>query len=191
MSDLSDEILFSKFKAGDHASFDILLARYASPLFSLILKSVRNRPQADDIFQDVFFKVIEKKDLFRQATSFKAWVFTICRNTCIDAARKHKRGPKIDSLFQEEGISLEEVLPAGRPSAVDKMEESEENKMLDHLLEVLPPEQRETFYLKVKGELTFEEIGEVMNCSVNTAKSRMRYALEQLRATLKKRGMLK
>jgi len=191
LKEAPDEILFSRFKRGDQQAFDLLIKRYQGPIFALIIKSVRNHAQAEDLFQDVFFKVIEKRDQFRENVSFRAWLYTITRNTCIDRARKFKRTPPIDSIFKNEERPLE-VNIAGHEEAPDTAASGAElDTFLSEAMEVLPAEQRETFYLKVKGELTFEEIGETMKCSVNTAKSRMRYALERLREIFKKRGYLK
>lgn len=187
----TDETLFGRFKEGDQAAFDLLLKRYQGPIFSLILKSVRNHQAAEEIFQDVFFKVIEKRDSFRTDVSFRAWLFTVCRNTCIDTARKNKRAPGIDSIFADEEKPLEIRLGSPNPGPLEGAAGSQLDSFLEEALRELPPEQRETFYLKVKGEMTFEEIGEVMKCSVNTAKSRMRYAAEQLREIFKKRGYLR
>lgn len=191
LNEATDEVLFSRFQRGDQRAFDLLLKRYQVPIFSLILKSVRNRAQAEDIFQDVFFKVIEKRDQFRETVSFRAWLYTICRNTCIDTARKHKRTPYVESIFKNEERPLEINIVGHEESPDTAASGAELDSFLSEAMEVLPPEQQETFYLKVKGELTFEEIGETMKCSVNTAKSRMRYALERLREIFKKRGYLK
>lgn len=188
---LTDEMLFARFKRGDQEAFDVLLKRYQAPIFSLVLKSTRNRAEAEDLFQEVFFKVVERRDQFRESVSFKAWLYTVSRNTCIDAARKQKRRPATSSIFVDEEKPLEIRLASKNENPLDAAAGLELNTFLNEAVQVLPPEQRETFYLKVTGELTFEEIGEAMNCSVNTAKSRMRYALERLREVFKKRGYLK
>lgn len=188
---VADEALFARFKKGDHKAFDLLLKRYQGPIFSLILKSVKNRQNAEELFQDVFFKVIEKRDSFRTDVSFRAWLFTVCRNACIDTARKNRRAPGIDSIFVDEEKPLEIRQAGGNPGPLEGAAGSQLDSFLGEALREVPAEQRETFYLKVKGEMTFEEIGEVMKCSVNTAKSRMRYATETLREIFKKRGYLK
>lgn len=187
----SDETLFSRFKNGDQESFEVLLKRYQGPIFSFIMKSVRDVEVANDVFQDVFYKVIDKRELFHPTISFKAWLYTLTRNTCIDRARKKKRTPNMGSLYYEENSSAEERYESGEPQPEENVVESQLDNFLEEALETLSEEQRETFYLKVKNELTFEEIGEAMNCSVNTAKSRMRYALEHLRPLFLKRGYLK
>lgn len=188
---MTDETLFNRFKGGDQRAFEVLLARYQGRLFSMIYKSVNNRAAAEDMFQDVFFKIIERRDQFRDAVSFKAWAYTICRNTCIDGSRKRKRTPKEDSIFVDEEKPLEIRLESRGISQYDATSGAEHEKFVADALKGVPGEQRETFYYKVRGELTFEEIGAVMQCSVNTAKSRMRYVLGHLREVLTKRGYLK
>ncbi len=187
---LTDEILFARFKNGDHPAFDALLARHQGLVFSFILKSVHDRPRAEDLFQEVFAKVIEKRDQFQPTVSFKAWLMTVCRNTVIDSVRYHKRRPQGDSLYEHEDRPLELKVAVDAPLPDQQVGDSEMNSLLNAVLNELPAEQKETFYLKVYEDLTFEEIGEVMKCSTNTAKSRMRYALETLRGILRKRKIL-
>lgn len=187
---LTDEVLFSRFQAqNDKQAFEVLLGRYKGPLFSFILKSVKNRELAEELFQDVFFKIIEKRDNFRESVSFRAWAYTVCRNTCIDSVRKDRRTPLHESFgFDAEDVNF--LPPVESGTQHQKSVENELNSFLEKSLKEIPKEQAETFYLKVCSELTFEEIGESMNCSVNTAKSRMRYALDSLREIFGKRGYL-
>lgn len=187
--DTSDEVLFARFKKGDQQAFESLVQKYKGLVFSFILKSVRVRERAEEIFQDVFFKVIERREQFQPTVSFKAWMMTICRNTCIDSARAQKRRPQPDSLFHDDEKPGELNVPDDKLNPEEEFRHMELYSALDKILLELPEEQRETFYLKVKNELTFEEIGMVMNCSTNTVKSRMRYATEQLRELFKKRGI--
>ncbi len=146
---------------------------------------VKSQAHAEDIFQETFFKVVERREQFRSDVSFKAWLFTIARTTTIDALRKKKRTPEdLDDEGQIEGISVE-------TNAHENVVEGELGSLLTEALKKLPPEQRETFVLRVKSELTFEEIGEVMVCSTNTVKSRMRYAMDTLGDYFRKKGLLK
>lgn len=182
---LTDEILFSRYKAGDTVSFNTLLAKHKNQVFAFIFKMVKSQAQAEDIFQETFFKVVERREQFRSDVSFKAWLFTIARNTTIDALRKKKRTLEdLDDEGQMEGISSD-------ANAHDNAVEGELSSFLTEALKKLPPEQRETFVLRVKAELTFEEIGEVMVCSTNTVKSRMRYAMDTLGDYFRKKGILK
>lgn len=183
LAQLSDEILFNRYAGGDLKAFDILLKRHKGLIYSLILRYIRNSQQADEVFQEVFLKVCKNRDQFREAVSFKSWMVTICRNTCIDHIRHQKRTLVTDSLDSADGEdrSLSEQVPGNQPSPLETLTLAIEDEALAELLDKLPLEQRETFQLKVAGEMTFEEIGAAMKCSVNTAKSRYRYALDALR----------
>lgn len=190
-STLTDEILFARFQRGDASAFDIILSRYRASVFHMILRSVYNRQRAEEVFQECFKKIIEGRDNFKPTVSFKAWLFTIVRNTCIDEARKRHRQPGIDSIYADgDDQPLENKLSDDRLRADEEFSGAELKRSLDLALQKVPEEQRQTFYLRVVEELTFEEIGESMSCSTNTAKSRMRYALEQLRDLLKKRKVI-
>lgn len=188
---LADETLFKRYQEGDQACFATLMRRYQGPMYGMILKSVRNSSSADELFQDVFFKVIERRDQFREAVSFKAWLYTICRNTLIDQARKNKRRPSPHSIFMDEEKPLEININNQEVPQDHLVSGAQLDRLVEEAFTSIPEAQRETFYLKVKGGMTFEEIGEVMDCSVNTAKSRMRYALSHLRTIFRKRGYLK
>lgn len=189
---LTDEVLFNRYCGGDAQAFDELLKRNKSLLYSLILRYTHNRSVADEIFQEVFLKVFRNKELFREAVSFKAWLVTICKNTCIDYCRRQGRTLKTDSLSEEageHGHALAERVASDEPTPEDNVNFKIEDRDLKDLLDKLPEEQRETFYLKVIMELTFEEIGESMQCSTNTAKSRFRYALETLRGLVRRKQL--
>lgn len=191
---LTEEILFKRYCEGDIEAFDVLLERLKGLAYSMILRYVKNDSLADEVFQEVFFKICKNKDQFREAVSFKSWLVTICRNTCIDLARKQGRELKTNSLDAlgsgEDERSLAEKLASDAPTPLDDASLKVENEELAELLENLPAEQRETFYQKVVMEMTFEEIGQAMACSTNTAKSRYRYALVTLRSLVKRKRLL-
>ncbi len=190
LHDLSDEELFALYKEGSREAFDLILTRYQNPIFSFIIKSVKNRQKAEELFQEVFYRVVEKRNLFQSAVSFKAWIYTICRNTCIDDYRKSRRRPQTDVFFGDEESDGTQDLPSDDINQEDYIKSNDLEALLNEAFKYIPPEQKETFYLRVKKEMTFEEVAEVMHCSTNTAKSRMRYALEHLRDFFRRRGAL-
>jgi RNA polymerase sigma-70 factor (ECF subfamily) len=190
---LTEELLFKRYCEGDIKAFDALLERLQGLAYSMILRYVKNVSLADEIFQEVFFKVCKNKDQFREAVSFKSWLVTICRNTCIDYTRKQSREFKTTSLdggMEDEGRSLAEQIAADAPSPLEEVSFKIEDAHVAELLDNLPAEQRDTFYQKVVMEMTFEEIGAAMGCSANTAKSRYRYALVALRSLVKRKRLL-
>lgn len=189
---LSDEVLFNRYIGGDTLAFDTLLKRMQGLVYSLILRYVQNDSLADEIFQDVFFKVCKNKDQFRHSTSFKAWLAMITKNTCIDATRKDKRTIKTLALDTQEDDErpLSEIVADEAAGPVVHLDWKLEQTEMEGLLDNLPEEQRETFYMKLVMDMTFEEIGESMAVSVNTAKSRYRYAVATLTGILKRKQAL-
>lgn len=190
---LTEEVLFNRYTGGDVKAFDELLKRTKGLVYSLILRYVRAHSEADEIFQDIFLKVCKNKELFRQAISFKSWLVTITKNTCIDYTRRQKRSLKTETLdgdTREDKRQLAESVASEELRPDETLSIQMENVELTELLDKLPIEQRETFYLKVVMELTFEEIGQAMQCSTNTAKSRYRYALTTLRGLVKRKRVL-
>lgn len=134
-------------------------------------------------------KLIERIDHYDGSGSFKAWFFTLCRNHCIDRLRHQARRPEIvESEFRGDEAGSPTPLSmavASQIPADGHVYQQELRAGLEESLKKLPEDQREVFLLKERGELTFEEIAQVQGVSVNTVKSRMRYAMESLRRSLK------
>lgn len=192
--DLTDEVLFNRYAGGDMAAFDVLLRRHKGLIYSLILRYVKSATIADEIFQEVFLKICKYKDQFRESISFKSWMVTICRNTCIDHLRHVKRSLETESLDADVrggNHSLNERVASADPIASDYLAIRLETEEMGGYLEKLPLEQKEAFYLKVVMDMTFEEIGAVKKCSVNTVKSRYRYALETLRGLVNRQRLIR
>lgn len=189
---LSEELLFRRYCEGDVKAFDALLNRLKGLAYSMILRYVKDSALADEIFQEVFLKVFKNKDQFRESISFKSWLVTICKNTCIDSLRKLKREFKTSPLDpgDSEDRPLSERVANDERSPLEELSLKLEGQELAGLLDHLPLEQRETFYLKIVMDLTFEEIGQSMSCSTNTAKSRYRYALVLLRSLVKRKRLV-
>lgn len=193
--ELSNEVLFQRYGKGDLQAFEELLARHKRLIFHLILRYVRNQARAEEVFQDVFLKVCKNKDRFREAVSFKSWLVTITKNTCIDYLRRQQRELKVQSLdhgFGEDDDRAlsDRIADENARTPLQSALESIENEHLNQLLDNLPQEQKETFMLKVIHEMTFEEIAEATKVSTNTAKSRHRYALKALRALVNRQRFL-
>lgn len=193
--ELSSEVLFGRYAKGDILAFDALLARHQKLIFSLIMRYVRNPAHADEIFQEVFYKICKNKDQFRESVSFKSWLATIAKNTSIDFLRRQKKElgvlPLDDQRLEAEGRPLSDRLSneddlSPLETVIHRFEDTELNTLLDEL----PVEQKETFVLKVVMDMTFEEIAVSMKISVNTAKSRHRYALKALRGLVKRQQLM-
>ena len=189
---LTDEALFEQYKGGKIEAINAIIDRYKKPIYSFLLCKTKNKSEADDIFQDVFFKIIEKPQGFKESVSFKAWFFTLARNTYVDHLRKKIRAkPHVPlEMPDDEKKSLADTLPDDGPSLEQWVGGQKISEVVDALMGELSEEQRESFYLRVRQELTYDEIAKMMDCSVNTIKSRVRYALETIRSLLIKKGVV-
>lgn len=180
LSLLSPEVLFGRYREGDSAAFTELVAQMGDRLFAFIARFLGNRTEAEDVYQNVWIKVATRAELYDPQARWETWLYTIARHACLDALRARSRRREVS---WEEGEE-----EASRPTPDDppekKLEEEELGLRIANAVEALPLEQREVFLLKEEGNLTFEEIGDLLGCGKETAKSRMRYALARLRNAL-------
>lgn len=174
MSDPADEALLRAYRAGEEQAFELLLDRYRRPLFNFVLRSVRDRGRAEELYQDVWMRVIERCDEFRGDAKFSTWLYTIARNRCVDHQRKmvFRRHASLDAMG-------ERVPNPGPPTDRLAVRRTLQARIAE-AVEGLPEEQREVFLMRQVQGLAFKEIAEVVGVSANTVKSRMRYALERL-----------
>ena len=191
-----DDELVAAYLQGQQQAFGVLFQRYKNGIFFVVRNYFPNRERAEEVFQEVFLKLLERLNHFDGSGSFRGWFFTLCRNHCIDRIRQQARRPETpDSQWRDDegdgqatpvGRATEDSLPADQ-RAYDR----ELAEQLETAIQKLPEEQRETFLLKERGGLTFEEIAKMMGVSINTVKSRMRYALESLRRMLRHKAFVK
>ncbi len=186
MSDPSDEVLLAAYREGDSGAFETLLERYRAPLFNFLLRSARDRGRAEELYQDVWMKVIERCEKFRGDAKFSTWLYTIARNLTIDHQRKMRfRGhASLDAIHSKSGQPVGERVPNPGPSTEQLAIGGLARARIASAVEGLPEEQREVFLLRQLQGLAFQEIAEVVGVSANTVKSRMRYALERLQHSL-------
>jgi RNA polymerase sigma factor (sigma-70 family) len=177
----SDQELINLFIEGESKCMEVLINRYKKNVFTYILMSVKNKEVADDIFQDTFIKVINslKSGKYTDKGKFLSWVIRIAHNLTIDYFRKEKNqntcsndSGEID-LFNSPKFSDENI--------EDKIIGDQIETDVRSLIELLPDEQKQIILLRHYGDLSFKEIAEQTNVSINTALGRMRYALINLR----------
>ena len=188
----SDEQLLAAYRGGDVRAFERLLARYERPIWSFLRRFVRDAEAAEDLLQEVFLRVV--RDAQGNATwkgdaRFSTWLYTIARNLCIDRARRSAvRGSEsIDGPTNgepEATTTLHERIAAPGPETDAVVAGREAARRIDRAVAELPDDQREVFLMREVMELPFAEIASVVGVSEPTVKSRMRYALEKLRAAL-------
>ncbi|MFH0910658.1 MAG: sigma-70 family RNA polymerase sigma factor [Planctomycetota bacterium] len=188
----SNEDLLEAYAAGDEAAFEDLFMRVGDRLFTFIRRYLGDHHQAEDVYQALCIKVASRAARFERRSSAMTWLYRIARNACLDTLRAEGRRPRIslDGGGRGNGNPVygHATHPAPNPSA--GAEEAELGLAILRAVELLPDEQREVFLLKEEGELSFEEIGLLLDCGKETAKSRMRYALERLRNALGREARL-
>ena len=190
MGQESDRELIQRYRKGDIEAFDILIKRYEKPLFNFIYRLIGNKATAEDIFQEVFLRAIKGIVRYRHQRKFSSWLYRIAHNLVIDTVRKEER-EKVISLETKvkeskgESLLLKDVIPDKRCLPHRHLEREELRKRLEEALESLPFEQRQVFILREHSQLPFKEIASLLNCSLNTALGRMRYALKNLRKQLR------
>jgi RNA polymerase sigma-70 factor, ECF subfamily len=183
-----DETLMLRYQGGDVSAFEILLSRHERPVYNFLLRSVGNRSVAEDLLQDTFLRVIKGAPTYQRQAKFTTWLYTIARNLCVDRSRrqKHRKAQSLDQPLRDDDGSgtLLDVLPDSGPGSERQAIGHELRERLHAAIASLAEDQREVFLLRQFHDMPFKEIAEVVGIPENTAKSRMRYALEKLRLEL-------
>lgn len=186
LSSASDEELMLQYKAGAYAAFEELVRRHQRKVYHFAWRSLGNPQAAEDALQEIFLRVVKHAPTYEPKAKFTTWLFTIARNWCIDEGRKQtfRRTESLDApLSDEEGSATRlDMVPNPQPGADQGADAMRIRRALDAALAKLPAEQREVFLLREHSGVQFKEIAEMTGVSENTVKSRMRYALEGIRA---------
>ncbi|MCD4790455.1 MAG: sigma-70 family RNA polymerase sigma factor [Bacteroidales bacterium] len=188
---LSDKELIGRYLQGNHASLEILISRHQNRIYAYILMIVKNKELANDLFQDTFIKVINtiRAGSYNEEGKFLQWVMRIAHNLIIDHFRKSNRIPVIDNSKNED-FNIFDTLNIMDESIEDRMITEQIHKDVRNLIEILPDEQREVLYMRHYAEMSFKDIAEVTNVSINTALGRMRYALINLRKFIAEKNIV-
>lgn len=176
-ADLNDTALMLRYRDGDVDAFETLYNRHRAALFRYLVRRIGNQTLAEDVFQEVWSRIIRNRKNYRPSAKFSTYMFHIAHNCSIDHYRKSGNQQNIVS-DQEEGVP-EAQANTGNPVA--EAEASETRRTLTVALSNLPDEQREAFLLHEESGLTLDEIGQVTGVGRETVKSRLRYALGKLR----------
>ncbi|MFT4600320.1 MAG: RNA polymerase sigma-70 factor (ECF subfamily) [Arenicella sp.] len=186
---LTDKELIRSYLAGDEKSFEILLNRNKDRVFGYIMSKIRNENLANDIFQEVFIKVIRtfKNGSYNEEGKFLPWVLTISHNLVIDHFRKSKKMKMIsESSSKSEEFNIFSVLSLTDNNVEDDMIKDQIESDVVRLVEFLPEEQRNVLKNRIFKGMSFKDIAEQNDISINTALGRMRYALINLRKLIEK-----
>jgi len=176
----TDEQLLEKFMSGSEESLEVLIKRHKGTVLSYILRTTKNKDVSEDIFQDTFIKVVQnlKNKRYRENGKFLPWVIRISHNLIIDHYRGKKKVHVSHDDFEYDILSYEATnLEAQEERIIDE----QTKKVLEKLIKQLPKEQSEIVKMRYFWGLSFKEIAEHTDVSINTSLGRMRYALINLR----------
>ncbi len=192
MQNLSDNELVQLYINGNEAPLAILIQRHKRKIFSYIYIITRDKALSEDVFQDTFFKVIQtlKRGQYNEEGKFLPWVLRISKNLVIDHFRRLKKMPTIPVVVNEEGEETEifDLIP-GQDHVRDEHESNEFRRHIRGLVNDLPAEQREVVVMRTYYDMSFKEISEFTNVSINTSLGRMRYALINLKKMMEEKNM--
>jgi len=187
---LNDKDLIILYLEGNESAFAELLSRHKDKIYTSIYLFVKDHDLAEDIFQDVFIKIIKtlRKGKYNHEGKFLQWAMRISYNLCVDHFRREKRRTKVSS---SETFDIFDVLETKDDNMEQTMIKSQKHTMIRELVDKLPAEQREVVILRHYADMSFKEISKLTRVSINTALGRMRYALINMRKMIEnKESML-
>ena len=179
----SDEELMLRYGRGDARAFELLYRRHRLPLYRFLLRQVGNAATAEELFQDLWMRVVNSRGRYEARAKFTSWVYAIAHNRLMDFYRGNGRA---SFLSHEESESVLEDTPAAELAAEVRLDRKRAVERLLAALVELPDAQREAFLLQQEGEMSIEQIAAATGVGPETAKSRLRYAVAKLRASLGK-----
>jgi RNA polymerase sigma-70 factor (ECF subfamily) len=172
-----DSALMLRYKDGDVAAFEMLYRRHNDALYRYLLRLCQHRDAAEDIFQEVWGKIVKARDNYRPTAKFTTFLYRVAHNCFIDYIRRNKRHSMTADIEPDSQAD-----PGDLPET--ETERSLARRRLDVALRQLPDEQRDVFLLREEAGLSLEQIASVTDCNRETAKSRLRYAVNKLRAAI-------
>ena len=189
MSIFPDNILIQQYLKGDNVSFEILLTKYKQRIYSFIYSKIKDRDIADDVFQDTFIKVIQtlKKGAYNEEGRFVSWVMRIAHNLIIDHFRRQQRMPMYDTYDHEQDVFYRLSEPS--KNIENMIIDSQIKSDITALMLELPENQYEVLKMRLFQDMSFKEIAERTNVSINTSLGRMRYGLINLRKLIDERNL--
>ncbi|MCD6201458.1 MAG: sigma-70 family RNA polymerase sigma factor [Bacteroidales bacterium] len=189
MRHLTDQELVVRYRKGSQESIEVLINRHKNKVYSYILMTVKNTALAEDLFQDTFIKVVQSLDVgrYRENGRFLSWVIRIAHNLIIDYYRKQNKMNTYSNDDYENDLFNNQKL--SDMTVEEKIVREQIYEDVRKLLEYLPEEQREVVVLRHYAGLSFKEIADHTNVSINTALGRMRYALINMRKMIEAKNL--
>jgi RNA polymerase sigma-70 factor (ECF subfamily) len=189
---LNDNELVQLYMGGNEDCLAVLLHRHKGRIFSSIIVVLKDHALAEDIFQDTFFKVIQtlKRGQYNEEGKFLPWVLRIARNLMIDHFRRARKMPPVPVYINEDGeeVDVFSTIPSSDGNHMAQ-EVSALKRNIRNLINELPDDQREVVLMRTYYDMSFKEIAEFTNVSINTALGRMRYALINLKKMIEERNV--
>ncbi len=187
---LSDQVLLNHYLTGDQGAISQLIERHTRRVRDYITMMVKDRDVADDILQETFIKAVRVIDNGRYTDNgkFLSWILRIAHNQVIDHFRSQKQNKQVNE--SDAGYDMLGTLRFAERTVEDEMVSSQIENDVRRLVELLPDEQREVVMMRYFSGLSFKEISEQTNVSINTALGRMRYALINLRKMIKEKNLI-
>jgi RNA polymerase sigma-70 factor (ECF subfamily) len=183
-----DAVLMLRVKRGDRAAFAALAGKYRQPLFNFVFRTLRDETETEDVAQNTFLQVWKSRARYRRTAKFSTWLFTIARNLCLNEIRRRSRHPA-ESL--EETHAEHDDQPSRQYEdrkvflPTENVLHSELAKKIEEALAELPENQRTAILLCRQDEVSYEEIAEILGCSLSATKSLIHRGRETLKEKLK------
>ena len=183
IQNLPDEKLVKHYLNGNSHALERLINKHRDRIYLYIISKVKIQSLAEDIFQDTFFKVIKslKKGKYNEQGKFLPWVMRIAHNLVIDHFRKSKRISIIQNLKKDSDFDVLNLISDESKNFEKNILKKEQFKELNYIIDKLPEDQKEVLIMRYYEDLSFKEIADKTNVSINTSLGRMRYALINLR----------
>jgi len=187
---ISDQELIAKYLNGNEKSLEKLIFRHKRKVYAYIMMVVKDDQVADDVFQDTFIKVINtiRSGSYKEEGKFIQWVMRIAHNLIIDHFRRAKRLPLVNNSSDD--FDIFDMVRITDASIEEQIITSQIHEDVRALVELLPSEQKEVLVMRHYDNMSFKEIADVTNVSINTALGRMRYALINLRKIIREKNII-
>lgn len=184
MGERTDEDLMLAYAHGDARAFELLYQRHRGPLYRFVLRGLNRGALADECFQEVWSRVIVARERYRPEAKFSTWLYQIAHNLVIDQYRRAR--PEVSASNDDEDEAAVRDFPDDDAREPERqLSDFEERRRLQLALDELPEDQRLALHLRLEQELSLEEIARICGVGRETVKSRLRYALDKLKARLR------
>ena len=182
VSDDEDAQLMLAYARGEMRAFETLYSRHRAALYRYLVRQARDTEIANDLFQEVWSRVIVNRARYEPRAKFRTFLFSLAHNCFIDHCRRQKSRPQGLGIEDADAADMLTADDASRPDF--ELERNESSRRYRAALATLPPEQRDVYLLHEESDLSLEEIAHVTGVGAETAKSRLRYAVGKLKAAL-------